>query len=67
MLGGIILFMVGGLIFLAAKFGIPFGRLPGDIRIERENFSFYFPLASSIVISILLTILANLFIRLIKK
>ena len=66
-LGGILLFIIGGLIFLAAKFGISFGRLPGDIRIERENFSFYFPLVSSILISILLTILANLFIRLIKK
>jgi hypothetical protein len=31
------------------------GRLPGDIRIERENFKFYFPLASCIVVSLLLT------------
>ena len=37
MIGGIILFVVGGLIFLATKFGITFGHLPGDIRIEREN------------------------------
>ena len=42
MIGGILLFVVGGLIFLAAKFGLPLGRLPGDIRIEREGFSFYF-------------------------
>ena len=67
MIGGIILFVVGGLIFLASKFGIPFGRLPGDIRIERENFSFYFPLASSVILSILLTILLNVFVRLFKK
>ncbi|MGD8402637.1 MAG: DUF2905 domain-containing protein [Anaerolineales bacterium] len=60
MIGGILLFVVGGLVFLASKFGIPFGRLPGDIRIERDGFSFYFPLASSIVISILLTIIINL-------
>ncbi|MBN1454103.1 MAG: DUF2905 domain-containing protein [Anaerolineales bacterium] len=67
MIGGIILFVVGGLVFLAAKFGIPFGRLPGDIRIERDGFSFYFPLASSILISIVLTILLNLIIRWVKK
>ena len=67
MIGGILLFIVGGLIFLAAKFGIPFGRLPGDIRIERDGFSFYFPLASSIVVSILLTILFNMIARLINK
>jgi hypothetical protein len=67
MIGGIVLFVVGGLVFLAAKFGLPFGRLPGDIRIEREGFSFYFPLASSILISIMLTILVNVIIRLMKK
>jgi hypothetical protein len=67
MIGGIILFVVGGLVFLAAKFGIPFGRLPGDIRIQRDGFSFYFPLASSILISVILTILLNLFLRLWKK
>ncbi|HAV76305.1 MAG TPA: DUF2905 domain-containing protein, partial [Anaerolineae bacterium] len=37
MLGGIILFLIGGGVFLSAKFGIPIGRLPGDIRIEGEN------------------------------
>jgi hypothetical protein len=67
MIGGITLFVIGGLVFLASKFGIPFGRLPGDIRIERDGFSFYFPLASSILISILLTILLNVIIRLFKK
>lgn len=67
MIGGIVLFVVGGLVFLAAKFGLPFGRLPGDIRIEREGFSFYFPLASSILISIVLTILINLILRLWKR
>ena len=67
MIGGILLFVVGGLIFLAAKFGLPLGRLPGDIRIEREGFSFYFPLTSSILISILLTIILNVIARLLKK
>ena len=67
MIGGIILFVIGGLIFLDSKFGIPFGRLPGDIRIERDGFSFYFPLASSIIVSILLTVIINLIVRLWKK
>lgn len=67
MIGGIVLFVVGGLVFLAAKFGLPFGRLPGDIRIERDGFSFYFPLASSILISIVLTIVVNAILRLLKK
>ena len=67
MLGGIILFIVGGLVFLAAKFGIPFGRLPVDIHIESENVSFHFPLASSILISVLLTIILNVVVRLLRK
>jgi hypothetical protein len=67
MIGGVILFVVGGLVFLAAKFGLPFGRLPGDIRIERDGFSFYFPLASSILISVVLTVILNIILRILKK
>jgi hypothetical protein len=43
--------------------GLPFGQLPGDIYIRRGSFSFYFPLATSIVLSILLTLLFSLFRR----
>lgn len=67
MLGGIILFLIGGGIYLAAKFGLPLGRLPGDIRIEGETGSFYFPIASSILVSVLLTIVLNLISRFIQK
>jgi hypothetical protein len=67
MLGGIIIFLIGGGIFLAAKFGIPLGRLPGDIRIEGQNGSFYFPLTSSILVSVILSILLNIITRLLKK
>ena len=43
--------------------GVPFGRLPGDIYVRRGSFSFYFPLATSIVLSILLTLLLAFFRR----
>ena len=67
MLGGITLFLIGGGVYLAAKFGIPLGRLPGDIRIEGENGSFYFPITSSILVSVVLTIVLNLIGKLLKK
>jgi hypothetical protein len=66
-LAGVVLILVGAGIYLAVKFGLPLGRLPGDIRIDRESVSFYFPLASSIVISIFLTVILNLIFRLLKK
>lgn len=58
---GLILVVIGGIFFLGAKLGI--GRLPGDIYYQKGNFSFYFPVVSSIMISIILTIILNLFIR----
>ena len=67
MIGGILLFLVGGGVYLAAKLGLPLGRLPGDIRIEGENGSFYFPLATSILVSVILTIVLNVIIRLLRK
>ncbi len=67
MLGGLILFLIGGGLYLAAKFGLPLGRLPGDIRIEGENGSFYFPITTSILVSVVLTIALNVIVRLLKK
>lgn len=66
-IGGVILLLMGGGVWLAAKFGIPFGRLPGDIRIERGNGLFYFPVVTSCVLSILLTIILNIIIRFLNK
>ncbi len=43
--------------------GVPIGRLPGDIVVKRDNFSFYFPLTTSIILSILLTLLFAFFRR----
>jgi Protein of unknown function (DUF2905) len=66
-IGGIILILIGGGVYLAAKFGIPLGRLPGDIRIEGKNGSFYFPIVTSILLSIILTFILNVIIRLFRK
>jgi len=66
-IGGVILILVGGGVWLASRFGIPLGRLPGDIHIEGKNGSFYFPIVTSIVVSILLTIVLNVIIRFINK
>jgi hypothetical protein len=63
MLLGLALLLVGGAVFLLGKLGLPLGRLPGDIRIEGQNGSFYFPLATSILLSLVLTVLLNLFGR----
>jgi predicted MFS family arabinose efflux permease len=43
--------------------GLPIGRLPGDFYVKRGNFSFYFPLATSIIVSIILTLLLAFFRR----
>jgi len=43
--------------------GLPIGRLPGDIAIKRENFSLYFPIATCIILSIILTLVLSLFRR----
>ena len=43
--------------------GVPIGRLPGDFYVRRGNVSFYFPLASSIIVSIILTLLLAFFRR----
>jgi hypothetical protein len=62
LVAGVVLVVLGGLLLLAGK--IPFlGRLPGDIAIRRGNWGFYFPLTTSILISLLLTLLLNLFGR----
>jgi len=65
-IGGLVLILIGGGVYLAAKFGIPLGRLPGDIRIEGKNGSFYFPVTSSVLVSLLLTVLLNLIARFFK-
>ena len=67
MILGADLLVVGGGLYLAGKFGLPIGQLPGDIRIEREGFTCVFPLATSIILSIILTIGFNLLVRWLNK
>jgi hypothetical protein len=64
---GLGLVALGGLVWLAGRFGLPLGRLPGDVNFQNGNISFYFPCASSIVISIVLTVLLNLALRLLRR
>jgi hypothetical protein len=70
---GKLLLLVGGLIFLLGVVltvggRLPWlGRLPGDIRIEREGFSCFIPIVTSILLSLLLTILLNVVIRLLNR
>ncbi|MGE5073001.1 MAG: DUF2905 domain-containing protein [Anaerolineae bacterium] len=66
-IGGVILVLLGGGFYLASRWGLPLGRLPGDIRIEGKNGSFYFPVATSILLSVVLTIVLNLVARLFRK
>lgn len=52
---GIVLVVIG--LMLTYFKGIPLGRLPGDIKIEKENFTFYLPIMTSIIISLLITLI----------
>ena len=66
-IAGVILILAGGGIYLAARLGLPLGRLPGDIRIQGRNGSLYFPIVTSIVLSLVLTIVLNILVRLFRK
>lgn len=58
---GVIIVIIGVLIYFFYDKLNWLGKLPGDIRIERENFRFYFPVVTMVIISIVLTILINIF------
>jgi len=58
------LVVIGGIVMLLGRTGMPLGRLPGDFLYRGKNTTFYFPLASSIVISIVLSVVLFLVGRL---
>jgi len=53
---GVALVVIGGVVMLLGRTGLPLGRLPGDFLYRGKNTTFFFPLASSILISIVLSI-----------
>ena len=53
---GVTLVVIGGIVMLLGRTGLPLGRLPGDILYRGKNTTFYFPLATSILISVVLSI-----------
>ncbi len=57
---GIVLVVVGAVVWLIESLGLPLGRLPGDIRMRGEGWSFSFPIVTCIVVSVGLTVLLNL-------
>jgi hypothetical protein len=63
-IAGLAMAALGGLLFLIRNSGIPFpGKLPGDIVIQKKNFTFYFPIATSILLSIILSLIFYFFSR----
>ena len=63
---GAALIVLGGLIWLVGR--IPWlGHLPGDIRLQRGNVSCFFPLTTMIIVSVLLTVILNIILRLLRK
>ena len=68
---GLVLIILGGIFFLAAKQGfklsdIPLGRLPGDFQIQVGSMTCLIPIVSSLIISIVLTAMINLILRIIN-
>jgi Protein of unknown function (DUF2905) len=60
---GVILLVAGGLLLLLGRTGLPLGKLPGDIAYRGKNVSVYFPLGTSILLSVLLTVIFYLISR----
>jgi len=58
---------LGALVWLAGRLGLPLGRLPGDFRLGQGPVTAYFPCATSILISLVLTVLLNLVVRLFNR
>ncbi len=60
---GLLIALLGAVLLLAGRAGLPLGRLPGDIAYKGKNFSFYFPLGTCILLSILLSAILYLISR----
>jgi hypothetical protein len=60
---GVLFVLAGGALLLASRMGLPLGRLPGDISYRGKNFTFFAPLGTSILVSVLLSAIFYLFSR----
>jgi hypothetical protein len=60
---GVLLAIVGAALLLAARFGVPLGRLPGDISYRGKSVSVFFPLGTSILVSVVLSVILYLISR----
>ena len=64
---GLVIAFIGVIILIATRFFPWLGNLPGDFRLEGENYKIYFPLATMLLISILGSILLNIIIRIFRR
>lgn len=63
---GVSMVLLGGLLILAGRIGLPLGRLPGDFTFRGKHVVFFAPIGTMILVSLVLTILVNLFLRWLK-
>ena len=64
---GVLFVVVGALVWLAESFGLPLGRLPGDVRAQGKGWSFSFPITTCIIVSVVLTLLLNLLLWFLRR
>jgi len=64
---GLGIVIIGILFWASSKIALPFGKLPGDIQVSKERISFYFPIVTSLIFSIVLTIIINLIFWFFRK
>ena len=60
---GLLIIVIGAIVYFFGNKLHWIGRLPGDIRVEKENFRFYFPITTMILFSLLLTVIVNIIRR----
>ncbi|HEY2472239.1 MAG TPA: DUF2905 domain-containing protein [Terracidiphilus sp.] len=60
---GLLLVVIGAVLLLASRFGVPLGRLPGDFSFRNKHVSFFFPLGTSILLSVVLSLIVFLISR----
>ena len=63
MAAGVVLFLAGAALYLAARLGLPLGRLPGDVSYEGKNVRIFAPITTMIIVSLVLTLVLNIFSR----